>query len=407
MTTFLILGGSGAVGRTVTHVLALSKEAEKVFVGDINIDVAKKIFADYSNVSYIKLDVSDVNSLANAMKNVDIVVNCVGPFYKYAPIILDTAIKCRVNYVDICDDYDATLELLSYDNKAKKAGITALIGMGSSPGVANIIVKWAATMLLDEVHAVDIYHAHGGEEYEGAAVIKHRIHSMLIDIPIYINGKFRYVKLFSEEAKMYEEIVDFYEVGIYNVYLYPHPETITLPKYIKGLRRVTNKGIVLPPEYAELIKNVVRSGMIDEDPIIVNGTEIKPIDFAVAYIMRERKRILEKTGFTEPKGCLKVVINGIMNDEPTKYVFIMISRGGAKGKGMNEGTGIPAAVGALMITNNIVSKEGVFPPEAVIDPMKFLEIINEKIESLGLKKGGSPLIIERIDKDGNVSRMEL
>jgi saccharopine dehydrogenase-like NADP-dependent oxidoreductase len=49
------------------------------------------------------------------------------------------------------------------NDSARQAGVSALIGMGSSPGVANVLVKFCADSLLDEVEAVDIYHAHGGE----------------------------------------------------------------------------------------------------------------------------------------------------------------------------------------------------------------------------------------------------
>ena len=67
-----------------------------------------------------------------------------------------------------------TEQLLEMDGDAKRAGITALIGLGSSPGVANVLVRFCAETLLDQVEAVDIYHAHGGEGVEGPAVVKHR-----------------------------------------------------------------------------------------------------------------------------------------------------------------------------------------------------------------------------------------
>ena len=91
---------------------------------------------------------------------------------------------------DVCDDFDATKILLEMDPKAKQAGITALTGMGSSPGVANLLAKFCAEHMLYEVYSIDILHAHGGETIEGAAVVAHRIHSMLADIPMYLDGKF-------------------------------------------------------------------------------------------------------------------------------------------------------------------------------------------------------------------------
>jgi len=91
------------------------------------------------------------------------------------------------------------------DEKAKRAGVSALIGMGSSPGVANVLVRFCTDSLLDQVESVDIYHAHGGEKIEGAAVVKHRIHSMKMDIPVFLDGKFTAVKLFEESGRALEE----------------------------------------------------------------------------------------------------------------------------------------------------------------------------------------------------------
>jgi hypothetical protein len=90
-----------------------------------------------------------------------------------AAAVLGDAAKVR--YVDICDDLAPTREMLTLDADAKAAGVPALVGMGNSPGLANIFVKMCAEMFLDEVHSADIMHIHGGEPEEGAAVIKHRI----------------------------------------------------------------------------------------------------------------------------------------------------------------------------------------------------------------------------------------
>jgi len=59
-----------------------------------------------------------------------------------------------------------TLEILGGHEDARRAGITALIGMGSLAGVTNLMARYAADHLLDEVEAVDIFHAHGGEPWK-------------------------------------------------------------------------------------------------------------------------------------------------------------------------------------------------------------------------------------------------
>jgi len=396
MSKVTVLGGCGVVGSIAVETLVSSGAFSEVVIADINIAQARRMVERLGpgNVSAIKLDAASPQSIRDAIVGSSVVLNCVGPFYKYGPIILKAAIYSKVNYVDVCDDFDATEKLLDMDGDARKAGISALVGMGSSPGVANVLVRFCADSLFEQVEAVDIYHAHGGEKVEGPAVVKHRIHSMKMDIPMFLDGKFTTVRLFEESGKSLEEDVEFRDVGTYNVYAYPHPETITLPKYLKGLKRVTNLGLVLPPAYAELIKGMVRLGITGEAPIEVQGHRIVPLEFAVAFILSQRQRLMKEAGLSEPMGCLKIVVKGYKDGGKSTYVFSMSSRG----LGMGEGTGVPAALGAILMATGKVNMEGVNPPEVCVDPMDLLELARTRV-SLGEKKG-FPIVIEHIDKDG-------
>jgi saccharopine dehydrogenase-like NADP-dependent oxidoreductase len=372
-------------------------------VADINMAAARKVAGKLkgSKASAVEFDADSPQSLRKAIGGSAVVLNCVGPFYKYGPTILKTVIDARINYVDICDDFDATEKLLAMDDKAKKAGISALIGMGSSPGVANVLVRFCADSLLDQVEAVDIYHAHGGEKIEGPAVVKHRIHSMKINIPMFLDGKFTTVNLFDDSGKALEGETEFKDVGTYNVYGYPHPETITLPKYLKGIKRVTNLGLVLPPAYAELIKGMVRLGVTDEKPIEVQGHKIVPLEFAVAYILSQRERLLKEAKIDQPMGCLKIVVKGYKDGGKNTYIFSMSSRG----QGMGEGTGIPAAIGVIIMGTGKITQKGVLPPEACVNPMDLLELAKTKVKTVGGR--GFPISIEHIDKDGKSQKLNL
>ncbi len=398
-----VLGGAGAVGSMAAKILASSGIFSEVIIGDIKFEKAKKIAAGIGieGVSAVKVDVMNSRNLRDVIKDSEVVLSCVGPFYKFAPMVLRASIDAGVNHVDICDDVDATEQLLKMDSNAREAGISALIGMGSSPGIANVLVKFCADNLLDEVDSIDIYHAHGGEETEGPAVVKHRIHSMMIPIPVFIDGEFKTISVLDESGKALEEEVEFPDIGTYRVYAYPHPETITLPRYIKGVRRVTNLGLVLPPAYAELIKGIVRLGMTSEEPVEVHGVKIAPIDFAVAFALHQRPKLLKEAGISEPMGCLKIVVKGKKNGEPSTYVFSMSSRG----MGMREGTGVPAALGAMLMALGKIRLKGVFPPEAAVDPIELFMLAKEKIR-IG-ETAGLPILVEHIDKEGNVQKLKL
>jgi len=403
MAKITVLGGSGAVGSVAAETLTSSGMFSEVVVADARLEQAKKLVRALGSkrLSAIKFDAGNPKSIKDAIAGSKVVLNCVGPFYKFGPIILKAAIESGINYVDVCDDFDATEVMLGMDKAAKKAGVSALIGMGSSPGIANVLVRFCVDNLLDRTEAVDIYHAHGGEKIEGPAVVKHRIHSMKADVPMFLNGKFTTVRLFEDSGKALEEEVEFRDVGKYWVYAYPHPETITLPKYLKGVKRVTNLGLVLPPAYAELIKGVVRLGITDEEPIEVEGRRIAPLEFAVAFILSRRKKLMKEAGLAGPMGCLKIVVKGSKDGKKSTYIFSMSS----KRQGMGEGTGIPAALGAMLMGTGRIKKKGVLPPEACIEPMELLNLARTKTSAGGGK--GLPIIIEHIDKGGKSKTINL
>jgi len=392
--------GCGSVGRVAIKTLDSMDTFSEIAVGDIDLKAAKDAAASCKHkASAVKVNASEASSIKEAINGSSVVLNCVGPFYQFGPPILRASIEKGINYVDVCDDFDATQMQLEMDGDAKRAGVSALIGMGSSPGLANLIAKFFSSML-SEVDSVDIYHAHGGEASEGGAVIKHRIHSMEMPIPVFLDGKFKTVRLFEDSGKELEEDTDFPSVGTYHVYAYPHPETITLPKYIKGIKRVSNLGLVLPPRYAELIKSVVKLGITSPEPLDVQGKKVVPLDFAVSFILSQREKLVKEAGLGGPLGCLKIVIKGKAKGKRQAYSVSLSSRG----EGMGEGTGIPAALGAALMGEGKIKEKGAFPPEAYMNPLDvFLKA--QKV----LKSGGKslPLDVESIGEDGKAKKIDI
>jgi saccharopine dehydrogenase (NAD+, L-lysine-forming) len=404
MSRVIVLGGCGIVGSQAVKALLATNDFDEIVISDINIEKADEYVTEIGDhrLSSLRVDLTDSEMIRNAIKDADVVLNCSGPFYKLGPIILKTVIESKIDYVDVCDDLDATKKLLDMHEQAKRADISALIGMGSSPGVANLLAKFCADHMLDEVESIDILHAHGGEPSEGAAVVAHRIHSMISPIPVFLGGKYATVNYFEEDGVALREVVDFHQIGKYTCYPYPHPETITLPNYIM-CKRVTNLGCVLPPEYYQLTQDVVRVGIVDEAPIAVSGQQVSPRDFAIAYVIKERDRILQETGFGEQRGCLKITIKGIEDGAFRQYNFQMSSIG----QSMGEGTGIPAAFGAILMHRGKITEKGVLPPEACVRPLDFLGLMQEHLKLDRMTGGGSPLIIESIDKDGNLEHLDM
>lgn len=404
MAKVVVLGGCGGIGTVAVKALAALESFDEIVVADVRLEAAQALVDALGRpgMSALAVDATSPDSLAAAMRGARVVLNCVGPFYRFGPPILRAAIAAGVDYVDICDDLAPTRTMLELDGEAKAAGITALIGMGNSPGLANVFVKLCRDLLLETVESVDIMHIHGGETSEGPAVLAHRIHAMLNEVPLFIDGEFVNVRQLEESGARHTIETEFRSVGTYPVYPYPHPETITLPKFIPGLRRATNLGVIFPLSYFQLTQEMVRVGACGEEPIDVKGQKVVPIDFAIAHILSQRERLLREAGITGPGGCLKVVCGGTKGGKPHRFVFQLSSQGAGAG----EGTGIPAAVGAVMVGTGTVAQKGVLPPEACVNPLEVLALAMKAAKALGMG-GGDSVHVQSIDADGVATDLPL
>lgn len=397
----VVLGGGGGIGGVAAAALAQTDDAEEVIVADVSVPAAQKTVDDIGDKRFkaVAVDVTSPESLNSAIAGAAVVVNCVGPFYRLGPMTLAGVIRAGITYVDVCDDLSATRAMLDLDSVAKFAGVHALIGMGNSPGLANVFVKMCAESFLDEIHSVDIMHIHGGEPSEGAAVIKHRIHAMTSDVPVFVDGAFASVRMLEESGAQLVREEEFRGVGRYPVFPYPHPEVITLPSVFPSLRAVMNLGVVFPLQYFTMTQDLVHAGMASDRPLRMHNAEIAPIDVMVALLQRERPRLMAEAGVTGPAGCLKVVVTGTKDGAEHTYVVSVSS----PADGAGAGTGIPAAIGAILaLRGQLVGGPGVHPPETAVPVQETIQLAGQVVAGLGVAGGaGLPVHLEHISPDGS------
>jgi lysine 6-dehydrogenase len=308
-------------------------------------------------VSLVKIDVNDHAGMVAAIKAADVVVNCAGPFYKTAVAVARAAVEAKVNYIDICDDYEAAQILFASDigDAAKQAGITVLTGMGSDPGTNNVLVKWYADRL-DRVDEIYLYWVVSIAELAGAAW-DHSLHMVLGRIPQYIDGQ-----LVEVDGGGGEEIEHFLEpLGECLISYVGHPQPITIPKYIQGVKTVVIKGALIPVWVDKLIKEQKAMGLLNNQPVDVRGNKVVPYDLALKLwdtIPEDRDNGPQASG-------LKVIVKGERQGKQVTYTADIVGR-------MAPGTGLPASIAALMMDAGEVTVKGVVAPEGCIDPDKFL-----------------------------------
>jgi saccharopine dehydrogenase (NAD+, L-lysine-forming) len=223
---------------------------------------------------------------------------------------------------------------------------------------------------------------------------------------MYLDGQLKYVKFFEEDGIRLRRTFDFPALGDnIPVYPYPHPEQVTIPNYIK-LKQVTNRGTVLPNEYYNLTKDICQVGLNSREPLRVKDQTVIPYDFAIAYILQQRERILKETDFGKQRGCCSVVVKGKKDGKKLEYRFHMAS----KSQALGEGTGIPAAMGAILIQQGRISSKGVFPPEGCVNPVDFIDLITRIMKLDKNTKGTesfSGVIVQKVSEDGKIETIDI
>jgi len=355
----LIIGGVGGMGQGVARDLIKQEQVKSVILADLFPDpqrLSTKL-RENEKTELVKMDVNDHKSMVNAFREVNVVINTAGPFYKTAVPVAKAAVAAKVNYIDICDDYEGTEILFNseIDNLARDAGITVLTGMGSDPGTNNVLVKWYADRL-DEVDDIYLYWVVSIAELAGAAW-DHSLHMTLGKIPQYINGELVYVEGGTEVVA--EQFLE--PLGTCHVRYVGHPQPLTLPKYIKGVKNVIIKGALIPLWVDELIKEQKDTGFLGTEPIDIKGVQVTPYDLA----LKLWETIPEGRDNGPQSSGLKVIVNGKRNGNRVTYTADMVGR-------MAPGTGLPASIASLMMDAGDVTETGVVAPEGCIDPDKFL-----------------------------------
>ncbi|MGV1048827.1 MAG: saccharopine dehydrogenase family protein [Solirubrobacterales bacterium] len=312
--------------------------------------------------------------LRSLVDSVRLVVNCAGPFYRTGAAVLDACIERGTDYLDICDDADATLELLERDDAAREAGVRALIGMGSSPGVTNVLVRAAVDALggaddVDICWTVDIADV-------GDAAIQHFWHIFaLVDG----QGKRQPVAAWEDLSTRRVEFPD--PLGTCTLLELSHPEPITVPRSLP-VKRIRNFGGIAPDDAMFVNWAIARMGADSSDTIAIAGERHPIPDVAAALYAAYRER----------RDPTPYVGGGLMVDvRKGEEGFRFVS---ADSISMEESTGTPAAAGALLMLEGGGPEPGVSAPES-LDPAAFfpkLGTVSRSTGSLALFRleGGQP-----------------
>lgn len=312
-------------------------------------------------VRAVAVDVADHAALVTLMKQHNVTCNLSGPNYLNAVRVARAAIGAGRCLVDVCDDFAPTLELLDLNEDAVRAGITIVVGLGASPGVTNILARYGADRL-DRVEEVRTSWIMRGSDMGGPALSMHLLFSNSHRAFVYDDHRLVEVRPFCDGR----ELIEYPVLGQVEVMHIGHPEPLTLARYLPGLRYADDKATFLPVELNQLIVELGRIAR-SPHPVVIDGEAVAPMEFAAHYLHQHCQRLTD----VPQTGALRTEVRGVLAGRPTRLVYAAAGRIGI-------GTGVPAAIGAMLLALKKIDRPGVWPPEACVEPEFFLQAVDAR-----------------------------
>ncbi len=354
-----------------------SPGVERVGIAGRNLEKAKvfaKVWKDDRAVP-MKVDARDNDALRKEFKNWDCVIN--SAWYDLNVPIMDCAIKAGIHYIDLGGLYHQCLRQLKMDKQAKDAGVTCILGIGSTPGTMNVMGMHGASKL-DKVHKMILRSSgavvEGGEpdKFVPPYAVRTIFDEFSMDAPILRDGKIKFVPaLTGLERSEFPP-----PVGVVEGYYTIHSELATMPQTIgKGMKEL-DFIVAFPSPFTQTIATLIRLGLANREAHAVEGQKVRPYDVTSTVIDDLPKP-------KEPEKDLdiqRVVIWGEKDGDPVTLRYEAATWPHKKwnvGGGVVD-TGVPPSIAAQWILKGKVKVRGAIPPETAFAPVPYFKDLNSQ-----------------------------
>jgi saccharopine dehydrogenase (NAD+, L-lysine-forming) len=353
----------------VAKVLAEDREVSEIAIAGRDVAVAKRVAAEVGRKAMaVEADAIDEARLRMLIEPYDLVVNTAGPDFRVALPAIRAAIAARTDYCDIAADAPSTEAALSLGGNAKEAGVTALTGIGHMPGESNLLVRHASSQL-DSVEAARFcvwfrltpttYKVMGDPEEMRASG---RVSASWQTIIAWVAGR---VRMYREGQWVeVDPLAPTTEVSlpggtIVSAYPVASSEAVTLPRHLPRIRTVEILMSLDPPQLNDLLRT---------HALMVAKGEADAAQAAFAFldtIASDTSRWLGDVRKPLPGYGMLASAEGWKDGGRTRY-----SCWPATDWGSTVGALVTAA---RRILRGQIRERGVFPPEAILEPISFLQ----------------------------------
>lgn len=328
-----------------------------VAIADVNEPALEALAGSFRRRVHTKVvDVEDDEALRSAFEDTDVVLNAT--FMRWIPRVTRAVIDAGVHLVDLGAYWPETAEQLALDDQAREAGCRIVPGCGVAPGLTNILARLGADRL-DTVHEIRFasYITHPLTTSPGIVYTR-------FDASTGASLVLREGKLVEEPSFGEEETVSFpAPYGNQRVHLVPHPEPLTLPKYLRGTRDIDFK-VGYPEDDTRRLRSLLELGFDGSEPFGYGGARIVPRDFAAAFIGRAGLAGIRTANVKH------VTLEGLKDGRSVRIVYDFATEREDR-SASSAVTGTMAAISAAIVADG-GGKVGVHPPEGAFDPQQVL-----------------------------------
>lgn len=344
--------GAGLVGSPMATDLA--KEADfDVVVADFREEPLHALTAS-ARVRTKCVDLSRVDMVRDVVAGADIVLSAVPGFMGYRT--LQTLLELGKTVVDIAFFAENPLDL---DELAKHRGATAIVDMGVGPGMSSVLAAHALSRL-DETTSILTYV--GGLPRVRRWPYEYKVVFSPVDVIEEYIRPARYIEnghLVVRPALSDPEYIDFPEVGTLEAFNTDGLRTMAQTLKVPNMKEKTLRY----PGHIEKMAVLRESGFFGTDPVMIDGTPVRPIDLTSKLLFPMWKMEPGEVDIT----VMKVIIEGKKAGKGTRITYdLHDTYDAASGvHSMARTTGYTATAAVRMLAKGLFREKGVFAPELV------------------------------------------
>jgi saccharopine dehydrogenase-like NADP-dependent oxidoreductase len=374
----VVLGGAGKMGCIAVQDLAGDPRVEQVVIADLDMAQARRVVEVIGSpkVSIQPVDLADHDRLVAVLRGADACLNATVYYTNLA--VMEACIEAGTAYTDLGGLFHTTRRQLELGGRFAAAGLSAVLGMGSAPGVPNIQARYGADRL-DTVDTIRIYDGISPpppDDLRFTYAVPTIVDELTQDPMVYRDGEFIACQPLSE----FEDYWFTQPVGLLPMHISLHSEVATLPLTFghKGLRecffKINYWGMAR--ETVEKIRVLADFGFAGQDPVSVRGQEVIPRDMLIAMMSPYVPPIEEFLAppAHRPPHWVKEIVTEVSGTRAGRQVTYRMGTLTCKGA---LPTGVAPARAAIWLAQGRIPP-GVHPPEAVLDPEPFFRELEQR-----------------------------